>query len=73
MMSVPMPDSMTDRRRARSSTTAAPMSPKTAPEAPRLGAAVASSAPKEPARSAVKYSAAKRTDPMAGSSMSPRR
>ena len=49
-----MPDSITLSLRARSSTTAAPISPKIAPEAPRLGEAVANSAPNDPASSDVK-------------------
>jgi len=49
-----MPDSMTLTRRERSSTTAAPISPKIAPDAPREGEAVANRAPKAPASSAVK-------------------
>ncbi len=53
MIRPPMPDSITLTRRARSSTTAAPISPKTAPEAPSVGEAVANSAPKDPARSDV--------------------
>ena len=58
--------------RARSSTNAAPMSPKTAPDAPTVCASgVTSSAPNDPASSDVKYSAAKRTDPSAGSSIWP--
>ncbi len=59
--------------RERSSTAAAPMSPKTAPDAPTVSAfGSTTSAPKDPASSAVKYSAAKRRDPSVGSSMLPR-
>jgi len=53
-ISPPIPDCCTLIPRARSSTTAAPISPKIAPEAPRLGALVANTTPKEPISSDVK-------------------
>ena len=53
-ISPPMPDCWMLSPRARSSTTAAPISPKIAPEAPRLAASVANTTPKEPTSSEVK-------------------
>ncbi len=53
-ISIPMPDSITLMPRERSSITAAPIKPKMAPDAPRLGALVANRAPKEPASIEVK-------------------
>ena len=58
--------------RARCSTAAAPISPKTAPEAPTVSPfGVATSAPNAPHSSAVKYRAAKRPEPSVGSSRLP--
>jgi hypothetical protein len=59
--------------RERSSTAAAPISPKTAPDAPTVGTfGLMTSAPKDPHNKEVKYSAANRPDPSTGSSMLPR-
>ncbi len=72
-MSGAIPDAKGSMPRARIWKNAAPMRPKTAPEAPTVvWSGSSSSAPNEPASSDAKYSPAKRLEPKGPSSICPR-